>query len=149
MNKSIMKRMDLATGRHRLAPLGFRFSLPLRSSILPRHAHVFPRSVMLDNLMPPGQLPTVERRSELVVVRLPQNLQCLLADLPRNPAIGRLPVSLIAIRSIPPVKRLSRGTFHFAQMGTSHFAGTIPASTFAGARPRALRRYGYDILKMP
>ena len=32
---------------------------------------------------------------------------------------------LIAIRSIPPAWRLSRGTFYFAQLGTSHFAATI------------------------
>src|SRR5947209_16432700 len=31
---------------------------------------------------------------------------------------------LIAIRSIPPALRLSRGTFYFAQLGTSHFAAT-------------------------
>jgi hypothetical protein len=45
---------------------------------------------MLDNLMPLGQLPAGERRSELVVLRLQQNLKCLRADLPRNPAIGGL-----------------------------------------------------------
>ena len=31
---------------------------------------------------------------------------------------------LIAIRSISPALRLSRGTFYFAQLGTSHFAAT-------------------------
>jgi hypothetical protein len=31
---------------------------------------------------------------------------------------------LIAIRSIPPAWRLSRGTFYFAQLGTSHIAAT-------------------------
>jgi hypothetical protein len=31
---------------------------------------------------------------------------------------------LIVIRSIPPASRLSRGTFYFAHIGTSHIAAT-------------------------
>lgn len=41
---------------------------------------------------------------------------------------------LIAIRSIPPAWRLSRGTFYFAHIGNSHYAATRPILAFDTVR---------------